>query len=84
MMPMHRGSPTSNHVQDLKVSQAAIVKATDLQTQQSTEIERLNVALTAETTKVEKEYNAKLEVSKERLVDCKSIVVKYRSRVGGS
>merc|ERR1711937_176944 len=45
---------------DLKLSQTTIVQAKTLQTQQSTEIDRLKVTLTTEKTNVEKEYNAKL------------------------
>ena len=59
--------PFSNKTQDQRTSQAATVTATNLQTQQREEIERLKVKLVEQTTNVEKEYNAKLEVSKERL-----------------
>ena len=44
--------------------------ATNLQTQQREEIERLKVKLVEQTTNVEKELNAKLEASKERLKEC--------------
>ena len=63
-----------HNAQDLKLSETTIVQAKTLQTQQSTEIDRLKVALVKETTNVEKEYNAKLEVSKERLMERDSIV----------
>ena len=58
------------------MSQAAIVKATNLQTQQSAEIEKLKVTLAEETANVEREYNAKLEASKERLIVWNSLVAR--------
>ena len=44
------------------------MKAKTLHEQQMTKLEQLNVALAKETANVEREVNAKLEVSKERLV----------------
>ena len=50
------------------------MESTNLQAQQNTKYEELQVELVNETTKVEKEYNAKLEATKERLAEWTSIV----------
>ena len=66
--------PTWDNAQDLKVTQAATVKATNLQAQQSAVNEKLKVALANETVNVENERNAKLGVTKERLTELNSMV----------
>ena len=58
------------------MSQAATVKATNLNAQRIEEIQKLKVMLAKETANVEREYNAKLEASKERLIVWNSLVAR--------
>ena len=57
------------------MSQGAVEQAKTLQTKQSTEIQTLQTKLVKEATNVEREYNAKLEALKERLMGGCTMVV---------